>query len=192
MPGPVFLRGDRVTLRTTEEADVDFLQRNRNDPEVRHLMRNVDPVTGAEAEEGFEEWISNDDSVNLLICRDEEPMGMISMMHYDETVRKGWLGLWMDKDYHGHGYGPEGTALFIEHGFHERGAHKFCAAVFEPNRPSQRVMEKLGFTREAVERDAEFIDGEYVDTYVYGLLRDEWDYAFETDPYADVRQFEGE
>ena len=35
MPGPVSIPGDTVALHTIEEADLDLLQRGRNDPRVR-------------------------------------------------------------------------------------------------------------------------------------------------------------
>lgn len=35
-------------------------------------------------------------------------------------------------------------------------------------------MEKLGFEREGIARQAIFVDGEFVDSYQYGLLREEW------------------
>ena len=34
MPGPVFLRGDRIDLHVIEEADLPFLQRLLDDPRV--------------------------------------------------------------------------------------------------------------------------------------------------------------
>lgn len=34
MPGPAFLRGDTVVLRTVEEADLELLQAQVNDPRI--------------------------------------------------------------------------------------------------------------------------------------------------------------
>ncbi len=35
MPGPVFIRGEDVTLRTLERDDLDLLHRSRNNPAIR-------------------------------------------------------------------------------------------------------------------------------------------------------------
>jgi ribosomal-protein-alanine N-acetyltransferase len=35
-------------------------------------------------------------------------------------------------------------------------------------------LETLGFVHEGTQRQAKFVDGEYVDLRVYGLLVDEW------------------
>jgi [ribosomal protein S5]-alanine N-acetyltransferase len=45
------------------------------------------------------------------------------------------------------------------------------------NVPSQRVLEKNGFTREAKLRKRFFNKGEYRDEFMYGLLREEWQKA---------------
>jgi len=59
--------------------------------------------------------------------------------------------------------------------FEELDLHRLQTGVYEPNRPSQRVMEKLGFVREGVERESIYIEGAWYDTYKYGLLRSDWD-----------------
>ena len=68
MPGPVFAEGDTVTLRTIEEADLDFLQRGRNHPEIRRPLTDADPRNGEQIREYFENSVSNDDGFGFLIC----------------------------------------------------------------------------------------------------------------------------
>ena len=38
MPGAVFLRGDRVTLRTVEREDLDFVHAEKNKPAVHRSL----------------------------------------------------------------------------------------------------------------------------------------------------------
>jgi ribosomal-protein-serine acetyltransferase len=59
----------------------------------------------------------------------------------------------------------------IEYCFRQLGLNRIelkCAAT---NFASMRVAERLGFSREGVLRQAEFLDGAFVDHHVYGLLR---------------------
>lgn len=53
MPGPVFLDGDHITLRTIEEEDLEFLQRIINDPEVWRSLGAVTPTNAEEEREWF-------------------------------------------------------------------------------------------------------------------------------------------
>jgi len=71
MPGPVFAEGDAVSLHTIEEADLDFLQRGRNHPEIRRPLTDADPRNGEQIREYFENSVSNDDGFGFLICVEE-------------------------------------------------------------------------------------------------------------------------
>lgn len=177
MPGVRVIEGERLTMRTIEEADQEFWRRNQNDPDVRHLSRNVHPKNAKQVEDAFEKYVVNLDGggLGLLACLDDDPIGNFFIHPANEADRTFWVGAWLDADYHGQGYAPEATALVLDYGFEQMNARKYITGVYEPNYPSQRVMEKLGFTREAVKREAVFIDGEHVDVYNYGLFRDEWD-----------------
>ena len=42
------------------------------------------------------------------------------------------------------------------------------------NKASQRVLEKAGFKREGTILKAAFAKGEWTDSHLYGILREEW------------------
>lgn len=177
MPGPVFRATEdgEVTLRPRQEEDHEFVRDVTNLPEVRQLMRNVTPKNAQAVENSFEEYADNDDGAGFCICAPDEPVGHIGIWRIDHINASAWIGAWIDPDHHGEGYAPRGTALAIDWAFDELDLHRLNTGVYEPNRPSQRVMEKLGFVREGVERKAIYIEGAWYDTYRYGLLREEWD-----------------
>lgn len=177
MPGPVFRATDdgEVTLRPRQEEDHEFVRDVTNLPEVRRLMRNITPKNAQAVENSFEEYADNDDGAGFCICAPDEPVGHIGVWRINHVNASAWMGAWIDPDHHGEGYAPRGTALAIDWAFDELDLHRLNTGVYEPNRPSQRVMEKLGFVREGVEREAIYIEGAWYDTYRYGLLRDEWD-----------------
>jgi RimJ/RimL family protein N-acetyltransferase len=177
MPGPVFRATDdgEVTLRPRQEEDHEFVRDVTNLPEVRRLMRNITPKNAQAVENSYEEYADNDDGAGFCICAPDEPVGHIGVWRIDHVNASAWMGAWIDPDHHGEGYAPRGTALAIDWAFDELDLHRLNTGVYEPNRPSQRVMEKLGFVREGVERKAIYIEGAWYDTYRYGLLREEWD-----------------
>ena len=181
MPGPVFLYtdDDGVALRTVEAEDLPFLQRNWNDPDVRRLLRSPTPRNGKQTEESFEEWLSDDDSVNLLVCDesgdDPEPVGMVSLFRIDEQAGVGTLACWIEPEAHGEGYATLATRTVVDHAFEERRLHKVVGAAYAHNAASRRVLQKVGLREEGVLRDQKFVDGEHVDVHRYGLLVDEWE-----------------
>ncbi|WP_285250607.1 GNAT family N-acetyltransferase [Pseudarthrobacter sp. fls2-241-R2A-168] len=53
-------------------------------------------------------------------------------------------------DYHHHGYGREAAAALVTWLFAQRGINTVAAAVYEPNKPSIRLLRSLGFRPDAV------------------------------------------
>ncbi len=68
MPGPVFQAGERVSLHTVEEEDLDLFARAHSDPDIR-VPLTIDGVENRDnLEERFEEDIADDENVHLLAC----------------------------------------------------------------------------------------------------------------------------
>jgi RimJ/RimL family protein N-acetyltransferase len=175
MPGPVFLDGDRVELRTIEEEDLEFLQEAVNDPSVWRPIGSSTPVNAVQEREFFENVVCEDDGVNFLIAVDGEPAGTIGLGPKEAEDDGAELGYWLDSAFREEGYGREATGLVTNYGFQQLGYHRIAARVFSFNEPSQALLESLGFTQEGRHRDAVFVDGQYWDVYWYSMLDDEWD-----------------
>ena len=172
MPGPIFKHGDRVDLHTVEREDIDFLHRNYNRPEVRHWMPSVHPRNREQVEERIED--TDEDDTTLLGCVDGEPVGSISLFDFQHASGKARIGAWVDPEYHGEGYGTEMTELTLEYAFDERRLHRLTAGALETNDPSRSLLESVGFEEEGRLRDGYYVQGEYVDRMLYGLLESEW------------------
>lgn len=174
MPGPVFIEGDGVTLRTVEEGDIEFLQRTVNDPAVRTTMGRRTPVNGEQEREWFEEHASNNERVDTVICAGGKPVGNVGIGPVDHPDGKAEIGIFVAEEHWGNGYGTEAARLVTDYAFRELRKHRVVARVFDGNTASRRIWEKLGYRHEAVHEEAQFLDGEYVDVRFYAVLEDEW------------------
>jgi RimJ/RimL family protein N-acetyltransferase len=173
MPGPTFLDGKEVALRPPEEEDVEFLQRNMNDPRVRRPLGATTPVSASDEAEWVEE--ANDEGMSLLICVEGDPVGTIGLSDILETWGRAEVGYWLTPAAWGEGYATEATALLVEYGFDQRRLNKIVAHAFDFNTGSRRVLEKVGFTEEGIHRREAFVNGDFVDVHRYGLLADEYE-----------------
>lgn len=175
MPGPVFIAGDRIELRTIEEEDLEFLQEGMNNPTVRRYAGGDLPYNQDRYVEERYDPLSGGDYLQLLVCDGDQRLGDVSLAPIDE--RRGWanLGFWIHPDHQGQGYATAAARLAVDHGFDELGLHRISATIAAPNAASQRVVEKLGFVHEGTKREDAFTGGTYVDREVYGVLRDEWE-----------------
>lgn len=189
MPGPAFAEGDTVSLHPIEAEDHEFIQYGRNHPDVRVPLTDTSIKSVDDVAEMLE-----DEDYHFLICVDErresteaasgaaassedgdlEPVGVVAFGWVSSPGERGNLMYWVAPEHQGNGYVTEGTELFLDYVFGECGFHKVDARVLVPNDASAAALEKLGFEREGRRRDDAILDGEYVDTYTYGLLDHEW------------------
>lgn len=174
MPGPVFIEGDGIDLRTIEEEEIEFLQEGINHPAVRQYAGADIPYNRRRYEDERFDPLSSGEFLELLICDADERLGTVSLAPIDE--RRGWanLGYWVHPDHWGHGYATEAVRLVVTHGFTELGLHRISATIVARNEASKQVVEKLGFVHEGTKRGDEFLEGEYVDRAVYAVLTNDW------------------
>lgn len=174
MPGAAYLHADRVTLRTVEPEDAEFVQKGRSNPEIRVPLGTYGPQNIPAIEDDIESLGEDEKNVALLVCLDEEPIGEVMAMntHYTRPA----LAYWLIPEYRGEGYMVEAMEVFIDHLFDIYEIHGLTADTFHTNDGSRAVLERLGFTEEGRLREHRFRRGEYVDTIKHGILRDEWRY----------------
>jgi RimJ/RimL family protein N-acetyltransferase len=178
MPGPIFLDGDDVTLRTATEEDRDFLRRNRDDPRVRASRSIHEPASDDAIRRRLGGTLGrNGDTFALLVCDDGEPVGFVYLIREkpnDAIYRHGELAYWTAPEEWGNGYTTAGSRLLLGHAFDALGLRRVSASAFADNHGSRRVLEKLGFAEEGVEREHALVGGEWTDVVTYGLLAEEW------------------
>jgi len=178
MPGPIFIDGDHVTLRSATEEDVPFLRKRHDDPRVRATRSVHEPADGDAIRRRLGGTMGrNGDSLALLICDVAEPVGLAYLIREkpnDVTYRHAELAYWITPAEWGNGYATAGARLLVGHAFDELGLHRVSATAFADNDASRRVLEKVGFEKEGVARRQAFVDGEWQDVVNYGLLAEEW------------------
>jgi RimJ/RimL family protein N-acetyltransferase len=149
-PGPVVIRGERVTLRgfRPDELDAWFDARSASagDP-------TVSPV-GPPDRERFRErmersGVMHDQWLDLAIEVDGRLAGEIgSYLEPDREARPGTyflgIGLFAAED-RGRGLGTEATRLFCDWLFREADADRVETSTAVTNTPMRRVLERLGF-----------------------------------------------
>ncbi len=94
MPGPAFLETERTALRSPDRDDLDWIRQVFHHEQVWGLGTYAKPSTADQLETFYEETLSNEDSVHLLVCVDPagspgrvedrtEPVGLVAMTDHD-------------------------------------------------------------------------------------------------------------
>lgn len=167
----------RVQLRHITEADLPLLCAQAANLDQRSefessVMTSPQALHKRFAENGF----SSPEAERLLICTEAgEVIGSVShfLAHRYSTAREvGWAI--HDPALRGQGYGSAAAKALVDYLFNGFDIHRICCSTSPANMASRRIAEKAGLRYEGRLRGVVFVRGEYVDSDVFGILRDDW------------------
>jgi RimJ/RimL family protein N-acetyltransferase len=176
------LRTARLVLRPATSDDAEAVWRYRRLDEVARW------ITSAPADlDAFVAAVFDAERLTrtIVVERDGEVVGDLSVVVVDgwaqAEVRERAVGVqaelgWvLDPAHQGHGYATEMVGELLRLAFEELGLRRVTAGCFAANKPSWRLMERLGMRREmhTVEESLHRTEG-WLDGYGYALLADEW------------------
>ncbi len=85
------------------------------------------------------------------------------------------LGYYIKEKHWNKGYATEATQKVLEYAFTENNLYRFIGECIKENTGSERVMEKLGMTKEGEYKEYALNEGKLKDSVQYRLLKYEWD-----------------
>ncbi|HSI90037.1 MAG TPA: GNAT family protein, partial [Adhaeribacter sp.] len=100
--------------------------------------------------------------------------GNIGLYHIDHQNKIAAIGYWLGAAFQGKGIITEACRKLIAYGFTELNLNRIEIKCGTGNLKSQAIPERLGFTKEAILRQAELVNGNFQDLYLYSLLKEEW------------------
>lgn len=104
----------------------------------------------------------------------DDHIGNMSIWFTSRAFRVGEVGYWVTSGLTEDGVATECARRVLEIGFDELKMHRIVLRIAVGNRPSERVAEKLGFTKEGVLREELKVRGEWLDHSIWGLLDHEY------------------
>jgi ribosomal-protein-serine acetyltransferase len=146
-----------------------------------HLQMFLPKVVGlgrvSAAEDHLQNMIDAGAQGELLewhIFANERLCGAIRLNHIEHDNRKASVGYYLGQKYQGSGMATASVRAVLQFAFERLGFNRIELKCAVANVASQRVAERLGFAWEGLLRQAELVDGAYLDHFVYGLLRDDF------------------
>jgi RimJ/RimL family protein N-acetyltransferase len=169
------LRGSRLCLRGPRADDADAVFALFSDPAVMRYWSRPPMATRAEAEGRIAEFVEDFDARTALQwvvatrARDEA-IGTCTLFRFDPRHRRAEIGYALRSDHWGRGLAAEAVALALDWGFRTLGLHRIEADIDPRNDGSRRLLKRLGFSSEGLQRERYLVGGEASDTELFGLL----------------------
>lgn len=167
-------------LRVVEEQDAvaiyALLDRNREF--LREWLPFIDHTQSAQGVLSFirnaRQQLANNQGTQYVILWQGQVAGLIGFHSIDWSNRKTSIGYWLGQEFTGLGLMSTAVEGLCQLAFEHYKLHCVEIRVATENTKSQRVPERLGFTREGVLRQREWLYDHYVDHIVYSMLDHEW------------------
>jgi ribosomal-protein-serine acetyltransferase len=101
-------------------------------------------------------------------------VGVIGLHSIDWHNKQTSIGYYLGEDYGGKGIMIRSVRALLNYLFYQMQLHRVEIRCGKQNIKSSAIPERLGFTKEGLIRDGEFLYDHYHDLYVYGMLSHEW------------------
>ena len=173
------LRAGKVGLRAREEADVVVLHTELYEDIVTHMRadsRPWRPIPAGSSASPYAISEPHDDLAcfSAVELATGELAGEALLWAIDLHNRTAHLGLSLRPAFRGRGLGADMVLALCEYGFAVRGLHRLQVETLASNAAMIRAASRAGFVQEGRLRRAAWVDGEFADEVILGLLASEW------------------
>ena len=101
-------------------------------------------------------------------------IGDIGVHFFDNENKQVEIGCTVKKDFQNKGYATETVKIVIDYLFKELNKHRIITSIDPENKNSIRLVEGIGFRKEAHFVESLLINGKWVDDLIYSLIEKDW------------------
>jgi ribosomal-protein-serine acetyltransferase len=148
----------------------------------RHYLREWLPwVDHMRSVEDFRAYIYNSKQrmaarveMGYVIMVEHALAGRLGLYHIDPHNKCASIGYWLDQQHQGKGILTRSVQQLIDYSFTELDLNRVEIRCGTENFKSQAIPERLHFKKEGTIRQGEFVNNQFIDLYIYSLIKDEW------------------
>lgn len=172
---------ERLVLRRFEEGDAKAVFKNwASDPEVVKYLTWPVHENAELTRQIINSWTAeydNNEYYNwaIVLKELEEPIGSITVVHYEDQVRMAHIGYCIGRQWWHQGIMSEALQAVIDYLF-EKGDFNRIESRHDPHNPnSGKVMMHCGMQYEGTMRQNDWSNQGIVDSSYYALLKSDWE-----------------
>ncbi|MDZ7918072.1 MAG: GNAT family N-acetyltransferase [Rhodococcus sp. (in: high G+C Gram-positive bacteria)] len=167
---------ERLTLRLYERADADRILEYYSDPEVcRYLLHEAWSYADSVVAVGkrMKRIGLHTQALSMVVEHDGTVVGNVEAWLIDGSPALVELGWTFSPAVSGQGFATEAVDALIDHVFSLPQIHRVSAQMDGRNDASARLAQRVGMRQEAHFRQNWWCKGEWTDTLVYAMLRED-------------------
>lgn len=170
----------RLIVRRFQKSDLEPLLAYRNDPEVSRFQGWGASFSSEQASTFIAEMSTREagqtgwTQLAVLSRATGIMIGDVALNVLEFEPRTAMIGYTLARDAWGQGYAFEAVTGLLKYCFEDLGLHRIRANCDARNQASWRLLEKLGFRREAHFVESYLEHRTWFDEFEYALLEREW------------------
>ena len=119
---------------------------------------------------------ANHAEMGYVVMANHVMIGRLGLYNIDLHNKSASIGYWLSQQWLGKGIITRCCKTVIDEGFRHLHLNRIEIRAALENYKSQAIPERLGFKKEGIIRQGEFVNNQFVDLYVYSILKEEWDH----------------
>jgi RimJ/RimL family protein N-acetyltransferase len=113
-------------------------------------------------------------SFSFFVGNEPKPVGKFNCFNINKRNKSCECGYTIDPELRGKGIGTKMIKYCLSYLFRQYNFNKLYCQTGAFNKPSIKILDKLGFHRDGILRQHHELDGKLWDDYIYSILRSEW------------------
>ena len=172
---------EHVKLKILEEREADQLFKlvDSNREYLGEFLPFVAYTTEVEHSKKFIhsalQQFARGDGFHCGIWYDQKLVGVIGLHYLDLVNKRTSIGYYLAEDFQKKGIMTRCTKALIQYVYEEYDINRIEIRMSTKNKKSRAIPIRLGFTQEGILRSDECLQGEFSDSYVYSVLREEYE-----------------
>lgn len=165
-----------VKLRAVKDSDLGTIRDWRNSSDTREFNTQFTLLNMKNQRKWFGEISKEGSSRKMFVMTDKDgkSIGICGLINIDKDNKSADVAIILgEKTQRGKHFGSESLGLLINYGFRKLKLHRIGAEIFEYNKISINLFERLNFRLEATMRDRLWRDGKWWNVYSYSILSKE-------------------
>jgi len=170
----------RLIIRPLGLEDLNDFHAYRSDPEVARFQ-GYEPMSESECAKYLTKNVQTEFGVAgkwkqfaLELKSEQKVIGDLGVHFREKDPKTCELGVSLNRNYQRQGFAKETMSIVLEHLFSNLKIHRVAERLDSENEDSIKLLESIGFRKEAFFLENYFSDGQWRSELQYALLHREW------------------
>lgn len=171
-------KGKQMRAYRFSSEHVETRSKWLNTAQIYSFLNIQYPNTIDQTREWYERIRNNSSRIDFVFSDDESHLSMTGLTNIDLNNGLAEFYIMVNPERLGNGYGKKTTEWTLNYAFINYNINKVYLYTNDFNDIANAMYHKLGFSLEGQLRKHKYRDGKFIDRYVYGLLKEEWESTY--------------